>query len=139
MNEQRQQLASNFKTLYKSESVESKGDDPIIPKGGAGYVDKGTGVNFTCAECYFYKEKKCALYGEAVEIKPYGACNYWTEKPGDEVESNWIGTMSKDTTGYVENKEGFTCGRCKHFDGKSSCELVKGTVKSQGCCNLWEK
>jgi hypothetical protein len=103
------------------------------------------GCKYTCEECYFYKEKKCALYGAEVEIKPYGGCNLWQRADGTEV--NWINSTTKEETGYIENKGGFTCGKCEYFIAdKQGCEKVNKNSKGDtpnkivvgACCNGWE-
>ncbi len=104
------------------------------------------GSNYTCEECYFYKEKKCALYGQSVNIQPYGGCNLWQKANG--TEANWINSTTKEETDYTENKDGFTCGRCEYFIGaKNDCHKINknsiGDTPKQilhdACCNGWSK
>ena len=103
------------------------------------------GSNYTCSECYFYKEKKCALYGQSVNISPLGGCNLWQKGNGNEV--NWINSTTKEESGYVESKEGFTCARCEYFiEDKNDCKKVNKNSKGdtpnkiigEACCNGWE-
>lgn len=103
------------------------------------------GSNYTCQECYFYKDKKCALYGQSVSISPLGGCNLWQK--GNGTESNWINSTTKAETDYTESKDGFTCGRCEYFDSLGNdCQKVnknsKGDTPNQilsgACCNGWE-
>lgn len=104
------------------------------------------GCSYICSECYFYKEKKCALFGQSIEIKPYGGCNLWVKANG--TESNWINGITKTEAGYMENKVGFTCGRCEYFIANNNdCQKVNknssgdtpNQILSGGCCNGWEK
>lgn len=114
-----------------------------IPKAVALYIHKSG--RYTCNECVFYKEKKCALYGPSVAIQPYGGCNLWVKGTED---VPWIGGVTKEETGYMENKEGFSCKRCEEFIAeKKACEKINknspgddpGIIHPDACCNRWEK
>jgi len=106
------------------------------PKQAALYLEKKN-TDYECKDCIFYKEKKCALYGEKVEIQPYGSCGYWMQANG-KVETQWLNTTNKTESGYMENKSGYSCARCEYF-GNNSCEQVEGFILSTGCCNRWNK
>lgn len=107
-----------------------------IDKDDALYLEiKNT--DYECKDCIFYKEKKCALYGKEVDIKPFGSCNYWMEdKIG--VETDWLNTTTKKESGYEENKDGYSCKRCEYFHS-GKCEKVKGSISLDGCCDFWSK
>lgn len=114
-----------------------------IPKAVALYINKGG--RYTCDECVFYKERKCALYGPSIIIQPYGGCNLWVKGSAN---IPWIGGVTKVETGYMENKEGFSCKRCEEFIAeKKGCEKInknspgddRGMISPDGCCNRWEK
>ncbi len=120
-------------------------DSSKIEKALALYLYRD-GCNYTCSECYFYKEKKCALYGQSITIQSYGGCNLWQKAKG--VEANWINSTTKEETGYTENKDGFTCGRCEYFiPSQNNCQKVNRNSKGDtpkeiiedACCNGWEK
>jgi hypothetical protein len=131
---------SNLSLLKSKENDAAKTDKSLVL-----YLYR-EGCNYTCDECYFYKNKKCALYGESVDIKPYGGCNLWQKANGN--ESDWINSTTKEETDYIENKDGFTCGRCEYFIAdQNNCQKVNRNSKgdtpnkilSGGCCNRWEE
>jgi hypothetical protein len=119
-----------------------------IPKSAVLYIHKKD-TNYKCKDCIFAKDQgnKCAIYGSSVAIKPYGTCGEWIKKKGN-VEIPYIGGYTKENTGYVENPEGFTCGRCDEFLPEANdCKKVDkdspgddpGSILSGACCNRWEK
>lgn len=113
------------------------------PKQAALYIYR-PGTEYQCKDCYFYMQKKCALYGDRVSIEPYGTCGLWVELPAHSA-SQWIGGLTKEETGYAENKAGFSCKRCEYF-GNMDCSKVdknspgdtQGKISPDGCCNRWE-
>jgi hypothetical protein len=108
-----------------------------IDKDKVGYLNE-KGCDYTCRECYFYKEKKCAMYGENVEIDPMASCILW-QKADNSHEKSWIATTTKQATSYEISKDGFSCARCEYFNSSSGmCKKVKGHIDSTACCNLWE-
>lgn len=131
------------------ESLQQKNgvdEEKKIDKGTVSYMHK-QGTDYTCAECVFYKEKKCALYGPQVSIEPFGGCNLWVQA-GKSVVIPWIGGVSKVETGYLENREGFSCKRCEEFlaDQKACGKINKlsrgddpGIISADACCNRWEQ
>lgn len=43
------------------------------------------------------------------------------------------------TAGYLGGEQGpFICGRCVHFDGAGSCDIVNGPIDPNGVCHVWE-
>lgn len=129
------------------EERESKAEDKKIPKAVAGYIYRPE-TDYTCDVCLYYKEKKCALYGPTVDIKPYGGCNLWIHAEPGKFGIPWIGLVTRLETGYMENKSGFSCKRCEEFiPGKNACEKINrfspgdtpGTVEPNACCNRWER
>ena len=123
-----------------------------IPKSAVLYIHlKDTQEK--CKDCLFRKDgaNKCALYGRSIAIKPWGGCGqfilflrgnlpdlpYWPE-----------GQYTKENTGYVENRPGFTCLRCDEFlSAEKDCKKVDknspgddpGQITAEACCNRWEK
>lgn len=105
-------------------------------------------TDYKCDQCIYYKEKKCAIYGPTVDIKPYGGCNLWIHGEPDRYTIPFLGLLTKLQTGYTENKEGFSCKRCEEFEPLSNaCKKVNrfspgddpGMISPNGCCNRWEK
>lgn len=97
-------------------------------------------TDYQCKDCIFYKNKKCALYNEQIDIQPFGSCNYWM-RSNDTVQPyvSFLNTTDKKESGYVEHEDGFTCGRCEYFlNGQNECKKVKGVILESGCCNFWE-
>lgn len=127
-------MATNYLLSAKSNKEET---DEKADKSDALYLERKN-TDYECKDCIFYKQKKCALYGESVEIQSYGSCNYWMQSNG-KIEKDWLNTTTKLESGYEENKNGYSCKRCEYFDGKSKCEKVKGTISPDGCCNFWNK
>lgn len=113
-----------------------------ISKEAAGYVEFERS-NSQCQECYKFnpdrQQQACAEVGG--KIQPYGGCNTFVK--GDISQIGPIRLprkLLKEEAGYMENKAGFNCKRCEHFDReKWLCEKVEGEVRPFGCCNLWEK
>ncbi len=122
------------KIRVKNHSQEEK--DEKIDKDDALYLERKN-TDYECKDCIFYKEKKCALYGESIEIQPFGSCNYWMQSKGEN-EKDWLNTTTKKESGYEENKDGYSCKRCEYF-GNNKCEKVKGVISPDGCCDFWEK
>lgn len=119
-----------------------------IPKSAVLYIHKKD-TNYKCRDCLFQKDQanKCAIYGSSVSIKPYGGCGEWIKKKGN-IDIPYIGGYTKENTGYVENPEGFTCGRCDEFlRDQNDCKKIDkdspgddpGSIESAACCNRWEK
>lgn len=53
--------------------------------------------------------------------------------------SSGKGQVHPEIAGYMGPDLGpFVCGRCVHFDGQSSCEIVSGQIDPAGLCNLFE-
>lgn len=118
-----------------------------IPKSVVLYIHKRD-TNYKCKDCLFAKDQgnKCAIYGSSVAIKPYGTCGEWIKKKGN-FDVPYVGGYNKENTGYVENPEGFTCGRCDEFlPDRADCKKVDkdsagddpGAILSGACCNRWE-
>jgi len=113
-------------------------------------------TQYTCDKCIFSKNKKypnstkCKIFGVNEDIKPYGSCGFWIH--ADNLNENtpeipYIGLITKEESGYDENKEGFSCKRCEYFDMKNNdCEKVNknsqgdtyGMIHPNACCNKWE-
>src|ERR1051326_8676544 len=103
-------------------------------------------TDYKCEQCIYYKEKKCALYGPTVDIKPYGGCNMWIHGEPNRYDLPFLGLLTKLQTGYTENKNGFSCKRCEEFlPAGSGCKKVNrfsagddpGMISPNGCCNRW--
>jgi len=118
-----------------------------IPKSVVLYIHK-TGTQYKCKDCIFAKNQgnNCAIYGSGVSIRPYGTCAEWIKKKGN-IEIPYIGGYTKENTGYVENLDGYSCGRCDEFlPDQRDCKKVDkdspgddpGEVLSAACCNRWE-
>lgn len=119
-----------------------------IPKSAVLYIHKKN-TNYKCKDCVFQKNhaNNCAIYGPGVSIKPIGGCGEFILKKGN-FEPPYIGGYTKENTGYLENPEGFSCGRCEEFlpEGNDCKKVDKdspgddpGAILSGSCCNRWEK
>ena len=111
------------------------------------YVFRPEG-NVTCGMCVFRKDfTKCAILNDAVAS--YGSCGFYIH--GDVNDANpkmpWIGTVTKEEAGYIENKTGFQCKRCEEWiPNTRDCKKVDklsagdtpGEIHPNGCCNAWE-
>jgi len=129
------------------EQKKDKAEQNKISKEVVCYVSRPE-TEYTCDSCIYYKEKKCALYGPTIEIKPYGGCNLYIHGEPGKIEIPWIGLVTKLETGYMENKQGFSCKRCEEFIPESNgCEKINkyspgddaGMINPNACCNRWEK
>lgn len=103
-------------------------------------------TNMTCGQCVFIKGNKCKLYGISTTVsRETGSCGMFVK--GEENDSiPFIGTLTKVETGYLENKNGFTCSRCEEFlPGQRTCKKVNkdskgddpGKIEPGACCNRW--
>ncbi len=103
------------------------------------------GTQYTCSDCVFYKQGRCALFGPAVNIQPYGSCGFFVQGHTKLVVP-WISGVSKTEAGYVENEPGFSCKRCEEFTLSGDCKKVDknsegndpGEIHKNACCNRWE-
>lgn len=123
-------------------------EETKIPKSAVLYIHKRN-TNYKCKDCLFAKNQgnNCAIYGSGVAIKPFGGCGEFIMKKGN-IEIPYIGGYNKGNTGYMENPEGFSCGRCDEFIAdENDCKKVDknspgddpGSIESGSCCNRWEK
>lgn len=119
-----------------------------IPKSAVLYMHKQD-TQYRCRDCVFAKANanKCAVYGPSVPIRPIGSCGMFIKRKGN-AEIGFIGGVTKEETGYVENQEGFSCKRCDEFlPDENDCKKVDkdspgddpGNIESGACCNRWEK
>lgn len=75
---------------------------------------------------------------------PTASCNLWDLKT---ISSKGSGNKTKEDTGYVDNRVGYSCGRCKYFSADvDRCKEVSefgtpnpGTISPRACCSNWEK
>lgn len=115
-----------------------------IPKSAVLYIHDA-GTQYTCDDCVFFKQGKCALFGPSVEIKPYGSCGFFIQRHKS-LDIPWIGGISKKEAGYEENEPGFSCKRCEEFILSGDCKKVDkdsagndpGEINKNACCNRWE-
>jgi len=133
-------MLSPIEAKHKSE--ESKIDKQVVLYMNCPETD------YKCEQCLYYKEEKCALYGPTFPIKPYGGCNLWIHAEPGKFTIPWVGLVTKEQTGYMENKEGFSCKRCEEFlPEQNACKKVNrfspgddpGIIHFNACCNRWEK
>ncbi len=119
-----------------------------IPKSAVLYIHKKD-TRYKCNDCIFAKDhaNKCAIYGSAVSIKPWGGCGEFIMRKSA-IVIGYIGGYTKENTGYVENQDGFSCGRCDEFlPDENDCKKVdkdspgddSGEIVAGACCNRWEK
>lgn len=116
-----------------------------LPKALALYVFNPPS-KYTCAECAFVNaDGKCTNYIRAEEnVKSYGSCNDWRTLTKGRIAGNHDRT--REATGYMENREGFSCGRCEEFVADTKrCRkidekegLTPGLIHPRACCNRWE-
>jgi hypothetical protein len=109
-----------------------------ISKVGAGYVER-RGSDYRCRECWLFipGKQRCATLGQADVVRPNGYCIYW-EKGTPQAGLKPMGSYTKLEAGYGELPNGTLCRRCEHFDGRSACSIVAGTIAAGGCCNNQE-
>lgn len=119
-----------------------------IPKSAVLYIHKKD-TNYRCRQCAFAKAgaNRCALYGPSEMISPMGTCGMWVVKKGQS-ELPFIGGVNKTQTGYVEEREGYSCLRCDEFlSQEKDCKKVdknspgddEGQIVAEACCSRWEK
>lgn len=120
-------------------------DDEKVSKPSAGYVYI-PGSSYQCRECAFITpDGLCSNYLKTeANVKPYGSCNDWRTLEAGRIMGNW--SRTRHDTAYMENKPGFTCGRCEYFNfDRYRCSEVseKGKpafniISPRGCCNFWD-
>lgn len=119
----------------------------MLTKAQAGYQFRD-GTEYVCGDCSFLKNTDgCSLFAASDKISATaGVCNYFAKGPS--LDLPFTGLFNKRELGYVENRVGFTCGRCDHFlVGKDGCRKVDknspgdtpGSISPRGCCSLWER
>src|SRR5262249_23134529 len=88
-----------------------------------------------CGNCIMFdSEGYCAAVAGEINGEK-GGCGRYVNGSPDTCASG--GTISKTVAGYIE--EGPThCANCRYFDAPY-CDIVKGEVEGEGCCNFWEK
>jgi hypothetical protein len=123
-----------------------------IDKASVLYLHRPEG-DYSCANCCLFlpTARRCLWFSARDVVQPYGACGLFVEGTAKQlvnVGANPLGKVTPVEAGYVENKPGYTCGRCVHFsDAKQDCEIVDknsegddpGSIKAESCCNAWEK
>jgi hypothetical protein len=117
-----------------------------VTKAEAGYV-LTPGSCYFCSECAFITaDGLCSMYsGSEAKVAFYGGCNLWQDLYKGRMAGN--GAATRATTGYTENRAGFSCKRCEEFNpAKLRCKKVgedgppaPGEISPDGCCNHWEK
>lgn len=121
-----------------------------IPKQAVLYVFRPE-TNYLCGECVFLRSMRshdaCAFFGPDTKISAIaGGCGLFVHGEPDE-DAPWFGLLTKEETGYAENKHGFGCRRCDEFIEESSdCKKVDkdspgdtpGAIMARACCNRWE-
>ncbi len=119
----------------------------LLPKEVVLYIHREN-TNITCGQCVFVKGNKCKLFGINSAISSVaGSCGMFIK--GEENDAvPFIGTLTKIETGYLENKNGFTCSRCEEYlPEQRACKKVDknskgddpGKIEPGACCNRWEK
>lgn len=110
-----------------------------ISKIGAGYVYRA-GTDYRCKDCWKFiaKTGECSEIEPSKEIKPEGYCILWSEGKPAYAAGLHSGNYTPEEVGYGEDPNGTLCRRCKHFDGSSRCEIVKGEIKFGACCDNQE-
>lgn len=104
-------------------------------------------TQYQCKDCPMAKmgSTLCALYGPGETINTFGTCGLWTHKDPDSVDVPMLGVVTKIESGYLENKVGFSCKRCEHFE-IGTCSRIDensegdtpGIIHPNACCNKWE-
>lgn len=109
-----------------------------ISKVGAGYVYR-KGTDYRCKDCWKFIDQleKCAELGFRDTVKPQGYCTLWSNGKTTYYKPT-MDAYTKEQVGYGELANGTKCGRCKHFDGRDSCEIVEGKIDKDACCNNQE-
>jgi RNA polymerase subunit RPABC4/transcription elongation factor Spt4 len=103
-------------------------------------------TQYECRDCNMYlpKRKQCTIHGPKDLIQPYGSCGFFLK--GKPKPMTPMGVVTKKQSGYVENKAGFSCKRCKAFlPDKEDCQVVDknstgdtpGKIDKDACCNAW--
>jgi hypothetical protein len=127
--------------------TESESETKKIPKQVVLYIlDQAT--EYKCGECIYFKTpNRCSVFGPDAEVKAHGGCNFYIQGTRMQGEIPWLGHITKEQAGYVENANGFSCKRCEYFDTKAfKCAKVDETSKGDtpgmihpnACCNHWE-
>ena len=104
------------------------------------------GTQYKCEDCTKFipatdsTEGKCLEFSKADTVSAKGYCGLWSYGNGI-VNVTPRGSWEPYETGYGENPRGTKCVNCVHFtasgqSGSGSCDVVKGVVHRNGCCNL---
>src|SRR6266566_2786133 len=86
-----------------------------IPKSAVLYIHKRNTL-YRCRDCVLAKAQanKCALLGAGASIKPTGGSGFWIQRKGN-IEVPFIGGLTKEEIGYVEEPEGYSCAHCDEY------------------------
>lgn len=109
-----------------------------ISKVGAGYVYR-KGTDYRCADCWKFiaQIQRCAELGPRDVVRKNGYCTLWASGETKHFLPTH-GSYSPEQVAYGEDPRGTKCGRCVHFDGLDACEIVKGRIDKDACCNNQE-
>lgn len=132
----------------KSQAEKPKVQEGTIEKQAALYIFRPE-VKIVCSECVFAKQGRCAVFGpdETISLET-GTCGLYIHghnKKADPVP--WMGYVTKEEAGYMENKTGFQCKRCEEYIPETrGCKKIDrnskgdtpGQIHPNACCNLWE-
>lgn len=102
--------------------------------------------HYYCKECCFFipRENVCTYFKQQEwVVDPLGSCNRWTTNENGFVQGP--GTQTKEDSGYVVNRPGYSCGRCEYFGAdQKRCQKVDekkgptpGIIHPRACCNAW--
>lgn len=115
-----------------------RGELVKISKVGAGYVHVPR-TEYRCRDCWKFLPKlhRCAEITTGERIESHGYCILWS-KGGPDPGLNVRGHYTAAEVGYGTLVAGTLCRRCTHFNGKDACEIVRGRIDPQGCCDNQE-
>jgi len=120
-----------------------------LSKKAADYIHAGDGSYF-CAQCVEANAAVtlCREMRPQDRISAIGSCIKWKEgAPAFNPEQRNFDGHSPTELRYEENKAGFGCKRCNHFNREDyCCEEVsekgppdQGVIMPGACCNEWRK
>lgn len=120
-----------------------------VRKDGAGYVfKKQAKTRYQCSQCMLFIKNlgACELFSILDKVRQYGTCSYWVYGTPAIAAGGARGALTPLAAGYVERREGFSCGRCRYFNKEAQdCKIVDkdspgdtpGKIVSGACCSNW--
>lgn len=104
-------------------------------------------TDYECQDCSMWisETNRCTIHGPNDIVNANGSCGLFVK--GAAMPGKPMSEVTKQDSGYVETKNGFSCKRCQYFEPDAwNCQVVDrfsagpeyGIIHPDACCNNWE-